>query len=206
MPRRVCCYGRWGWREMFTLTEGTGNQRAAVRTWLAGLDAVSPETAERIITAWVTTWTSSLYAALEDIPFSANAPGYPLMRHINEVTEAGRALMPRAVQDWGSAIDPEIMLPILILHDVDKPLLSSRDAAGMVQKTPLAKRMPHGVVGAMLLRDLGFPQQVIETVATHATDAPFHGDTAEAHILHYADLFAADHALRNQGAVPFYRR
>jgi len=95
MPRRVCCCGPWGWREMFTLTEGTGNQRATVRAWLAGLDAVSPETAERIITAWVTTWTSSLYAALEDIPFSANAPGYPLMRHINEVTEAGRALMPR---------------------------------------------------------------------------------------------------------------
>ena len=93
------------------------------------------------------------------------------------------------------------MLPILILHDVDKPLLS--DPRG---KTSLAKRMPHGVVGAMLLRDLGFDQRIVETVATHATDAPFHGDTAEAHVLHYADLFAADHALRAQGLVPFYRR
>ena len=186
---------------MFTLTQGHDNQRAAVRGWLAGLDAVAPETAERIVTAWVTTWTSSVWPALEDIPFSALAAGYPLARHVNEVTRAGLALMPRAAEDWGVSLDPEIMLPILILHDVDKPLLS--DAQG---KTSLARRMPHGVVGAMLLRDLGFDQRIIETVATHATDAPFHGDTAEAHVLHYADLFAADHALRSQGLVPFYRR
>ncbi len=190
---------------MFTLSEGSGNQRATVRAWLAGLDSVSPATAEQIITAWVTSWTSSTHVALEDIPFSAHAPGYPLMRHVNEVTRAGQALMPRAAEDWGAVLDPEIMLPILILHDVDKPLLSTRDDTG-VHKTSLAKRMPHGVVGAMLLRDLGFDQQIIETVATHATDAPFHGDTAEAHVLHYADLFAADHALRVQGATPFYRR
>ncbi len=190
---------------MFTLNSGTHNQRAAVSDWLVGLDAVTPDTAERIITAWVTTWTSSTYPALEDIPFSANAPTYPLMRHVNEVTRAGQALMPRAAEDWGVAPSPEIILPILILHDIDKPLLSERDATG-VHKTALAKRMPHGVVGAMLLRDLGFDQRIIETVATHATDAPFHGDTAEAHILHYADLFAADHALRSQGLTPFYRR
>ena len=172
-----------------------------VRGWLAGLDAVQPDIADRIVTAWVTTWASSVWPELDDIPFSALAPGYPLARHVNEVTRAGQALMPRAAEDWGVPLAPEIMLPILILHDVDKPLLS--DPRG---KTSLAKRMPHGVVGAMLLRDLGFDQRIVETVATHATDAPFHGDTAEAHLLHYADLFAADHALRAQGLVPFYRR
>jgi len=186
---------------LFRLDKGTDNQRAAVCGWLHGLDAVAAVTAERIITAWVTTWTSSIWPALEDIPFSASAPGYPLARHVNEVTRAGQALMPRAAEDWGVELDPEIMLPILILHDVDKPLLS--DSTG---KTALARRMPHGVVGAMLLRDLGFDQRIVETVATHATDAPFHGDTPEAHLLHYADLFAADHALRAQGLVPFYRR
>lgn len=186
---------------MFTTTQGTHNQRAAVRGWLAGLDAIAPDTAERIVTAWVTTWTSSVWPTLEDMPFSASAPGYPLTRHVNEVTLAGQALMPRAEADWGVTLDPEIMLPILILHDVDKPLLSEPTG-----KTSLAKRMPHGVVGAMLLRDLCFEQRIIETVATHASDAPFHGDTPEAHVLHYADLFAADHALRSQGLVPFYRR
>lgn len=186
---------------MFTLTTGTNHQRAAVRDWLAGLDAVAPDTAERIVTAWVTTWACSVWNDLHAIPFSANAPGYPLAKHVNEVTRAGQALMPRAIADWGARLDAEIMLPILILHDVDKPLLSVPGG-----KSGLAQRMPHGVVGAMLLRDLGFDQRIVETVATHATDAPFHGDTPEAHVLHYADLFAADHALRSQGAAPFYRR
>jgi putative nucleotidyltransferase with HDIG domain len=191
---------------MFTLTTGTNHQRAAVRDWLAGLDALQPDTAERVVTAWVTTWACSDWAELDAIPFSAHAPGYPLARHVNEVTRAGQALMRRAEADWGVALDPEIMLPILILHDVDKPLLAKRDAAGTVRKSDLAQRMPHGVVGAMLLRELGFDQRIVETVATHATDAPFHNDSAEAHVLHYADLFAADHALRAQGATPFYRR
>lgn len=191
---------------MFTLTEGTNAQRAAVRDWLHGLDAMPAGIADRVVTAWVTSWTSSSHATLEEIPFSVHAAAYPLARHVNEVTRAGQALMPVASADWGVELDPAVMLPILILHDVDKPLRSMRDAAGAVVKTPLAREMPHGVVGAMLLRDLGFDHRVVSTVATHATDAPFHGETAEAHVLHYADLFAADHALKAQGAVPFYRR
>lgn len=191
---------------MYQLAKGSNAQRAAVRDWLLGLDAMPAETAERVVTAWVTSWASSTHATLEEIPFSAQAPGYPLMRHVNEVTRAGQALMPVAMADWGATLDPAVMLPILILHDVDKPLLSMRDASGAVVKAPLAREMPHGVVGAMLLRELGFDQRIVATVATHATDAPFHGETAEAHLLHYADLFAADHALKAQGVVPFYRR
>lgn len=191
---------------MYRVTQGSNAQRAAVHDWLAGLDALPPETADRVVTAWVTSWTSSEWAELGQIPFSAKAPGYPLARHVNEVTRAGQALIPRAEADWGVTLDPAIILPILILHDVDKPLLAARDADGKVVKSSLAGRMPHGVIGAMLLRELGFDQRVVETVATHATDAPFHNDSAEAHVLHYADLFAADHALRAQGLVPFYRR
>ena len=190
---------------MYTVTQGSNAQRAAVHDWLQGLDGLRPETADRVVTAWVTSWTSSDWAEIGDVPFSAKAPGYPLAKHVNEVTLAGRALIPRAEADWGVSLDPEIILPILILHDVDKPLLATKDGEKVV-KSSLANRMPHGVVGAMLLRELGFDQRVVETVATHATDAPFHNDSAEAHVLHYADLFAADHALRVQGLVPFYRR
>ena len=46
----------------------------------------------------------------------------------------------------------------------------------------------------------------VNTVATHATNAPFHGSTTEAWLLHYADLFAADHAFRVMGEVPLYLR
>ena len=70
----------------------------------------------------------------------------------------------------------------------------------------LSYELPHGVIGAMLLKELGFPHSVVSTVATHATNAPFHGRNFEAYILHYADMFAADHAFIQAGKIPFYQR
>ena len=139
------------------------------------------------------------------MPFSPGAGFYPLMRHVNEVTRAGVDLGRRAAADWGSALPPELLLPILILHDVDKPLLYRREGGGAVH-TDLYHELPHGVIGAMLLKELDFPHVVVSTVATHATNAPFHGRNPEAHVLHYADLFAADHAFRSMGETPLYLR
>ena len=72
--------------------------------------------------------------------------------------------------------------------------------------TPLCHELPHGVIGAMLLTELGFAHTVVSTVAAHATNTPLHGRNLEAHVLHYADLFAADHAFRTIGGTPLYLR
>ncbi|WP_135467840.1 HD domain-containing protein [Crenalkalicoccus roseus] len=185
----------------YSIDHGSNWRRRAVEDWLWGLDLVSPGVRERIVTAWVSAWVSSPHEALEDMVFTPGTPSYPLMAHVNEVTRAGLDLARRAEADWGAAFDRDLLLPILILHDVDKPLLYLRDG-----HTALYHELPHGVVGAMLLKDLGFPHLVVSTVATHAGNAPFHGRTPEAHVLHYADLFAADHALRRMGRTPFYLR
>lgn len=121
------------------------------------------------------------------------------------MTLTGLDLAKRAEALWGDCSDPEVLVPILILHDVDKPLLYTRNG-GRVVATQLASELPHGVPGAMLLRDLGFPERVVATVATHAANAPFHGNTPEARILHYADFFSTDHALVQAGTEPFYQK
>ena len=190
---------------MYTITKGDAEHRAAVTNWLAGLDLVETEMRERIVTAWVTTWTSSTHAAIADMPYSLLAPGYQLAKHVNEVTRAGIALAKRATEEWNDKFDPAILMPILILHDVDKPLLYMR-REGKVVGTPLSRELPHGVVGAMLLRELGFAEPVVNVVATHAANAPFHGSTREAHLLHYADFFCTDHALMEVGTQPFYQK
>jgi hypothetical protein len=189
----------------YRIDEGSNWRRQAVEEWLFGLDLVSPEVRQRIITAWVSAWASSAHESLDDMPFSPGSPTYPLKAHVNEATRAGLDLARRATADWGTEFDPDILLPILILHDVDKPLLYVREAGG-AGHSQLYHELPHGVVGAMLLKDLGFPHSIVSTVATHATNAPFHGANREAHVLHYADLFAADHALRVMGKTPFYLR
>ena len=181
-------------------------RRKAVEEWLFGLDLLSPRVREDVVTAWVSAWASSTHERLEDMPFSPSAAGfYPLMEHVNEVTRAGVDLGRRAAADWRVEFDPDVLVPILILHDLDKPLLYRRDGAGAAH-TELYHELPHGVVGATMLKELGFPHTVVSTVATHATNAPFHGRNLEAHVLHYADLFAADHAFRKMGQAPLYLR
>lgn len=189
----------------YSIGRGSDRQRHAVRDWLFGLHLVTPPMQEAIVTAWVSAWASSTHERVEDMPFSPGERFFPLAQHVNEVTRAGIDLGRRAAEDWGTALDPEILVPILILHDLDKPLLYRRDGAGAVT-TALYHELPHGVIGAMMLKELGFAHLVVSTVATHATNAPFHGRTVEAHVLHYADLFAADHAFRVMGETPLYLR
>lgn len=190
---------------LYSIERGRPEERAEVEAWLHGLNLVGADIRERIVTAWTTTWTSSTHAKLADIPYSLLAPDFPLAQHVNEVTRTGLRLAHRAKDEWGETVDPEIFVPILILHDVDKPLLYVR-RGGKVGPSQLARELPHGVVGAMLLRELGLDDRIVAVVATHAANAPFHGDTLEAYLLHYADFFSADRAIMRAGGEPFYQK
>lgn len=189
----------------YTIDHSSNSRRQAVEEWLWGLDLVSPEVREKIVTAWVSSWSSSPYQELAEMPFSPSAPDYRLEWHVNDVTRTGVDLAKRAAADWGAKIDWDVMMSILILHDVDKPLMYTRWADG-VGYSQLSKELPHGVVGAMLLKELGFPHTVVSTVATHAGNAPFHGSNLEAYVLHYGDYFAADRAMFLAGKTPFYQK
>ena len=189
----------------YTIDRASNSRRKAVEEWLWGLDLVSPEVREKIVTAWVSSWSSSPYSELSEMPFSPSAPDYRLEWHVNDVTRTGVDLARRAAADWGAKIDWDVMMSILILHDVDKPLMYTRESDG-VGYSQLSRELPHGVVGAMLLKELGFPHTVVSTVATHAGNAPFHGSNLEAYVLHYGDYFAADRAMFLAGKTPFYQK
>ena len=188
----------------YIIDRSSNSRRKLIEEWLWGLDLVATDLRHNIVTAWVSTWGSSRYERLEDMPFSAGVD-YPLMKHVNEVTRAGVDLAKRAKADWNVSLDTNVLVPILMLHDVDKPLMYEREG-GEIVYSKLSKEIPHGVVGAMLLKELGFAHQIISTVATHSPAQPFHGSNFEAYVLHYADLFSADHALMAVGRQPFYQK
>ncbi|MFB9265099.1 hydrolase [Bradyrhizobium erythrophlei] len=189
----------------YEIRRGDPGQRQQVEAWLFGLDLVSEAVRERMVTGWISAWISSSHARLEDIPYALAAPGYQLARHVNEVTRTGIALARSAMEEWRDEFDFDVLVPILAMHDVDKPLMYVRDGE-KVASSRLSQELPHGVVGAMLLKDLGFPHLVVSTVATHAANAPFHGRSLEAYVLHYADFFATDRTCMREGATPFYQR
>ncbi len=179
-------------------------RRKAVEECLFGLDLLSPETRDRVVTAWVSTWSSSPYERLEDMPWTAGAD-YPLMHHVNEVTRAGVDLAKRAMADWNIDLANELLVPILILHDVDKPLMYVREGGAVVGST-LSREIPHGVVGAMLLKELGFSHEIVSVVATHSPKMPFRNRGWAAYVLHYADMFSADHAMMVLGKEQFLQK
>lgn len=187
----------------YTITQGDDAQRRRLHERLYGLDRLPRAVAERVVTAWATTWLSSEHD-LDDLPYHKAAPDYRLMDHVNDVTKMGLAFAEAAGRDWSIRVDEEIFLAILILHDVDKPLLYQR-RQGQVVLTPAAAEVPHGVLGGFLLKELGFAPAVYSTVATHASKSPFHGATPEAYILHYADYFSSDKAFIEAGAKPLYQ-
>lgn len=192
----------------YTIDRSSNSRRKAVEDWLFGLDLVSPDLREKIVTAWVTTWSSSPYAELADIPYSPGAPHYRLEWHVNDVTRNGLDLAKRAEADWGKRLDVDILVPILILHDVDKPLMYVRQDAHNVKYSTLYHELQHGVAGAMLLKELGFDHTIVSTVALHAGNSPYHGRNHEAYVLHYADYFATDHAIMQEPGEhePYYQK
>jgi hypothetical protein len=190
------------------IDHGSNSRRKAVEEWLFGLDLVTPALREKIVTAWVSTWSSSPYAELAEMPYSPGAPNYRLEWHVNDVTRNGLDLARRAAADWGKPLDMDVLMPVLILHDVDKPLMYVRGADGKVGYSKLYHELAHGVAGAMLLKELGFDHAIVSAVSLHAGNAPYHARTHEAYVLHYADYFATDHALMLEPGEkePYYQK
>ncbi|MDX6342808.1 MAG: hypothetical protein QOH87_2946 [Trebonia sp.] len=190
--------------DLFTVTEGRPEQREAITEWLPMMSRLSAATRSSVVTAWTTVWNSSGFATIADFPYAHDVGDYRLREHVVEVVEVGLLLVGYARERWNYQLTDEIVLPTLILHDVDKPLLYVRQPDGTVTLHPHRSRIQHGVLGAMLLRDLGFADDVVAPVAAHAANSPFHDPTPVGWILHYADFFCADHAFRDH--TPFFQR
>lgn len=191
---------------LYDVDRGDGAQRAEVVRCFPRLAELSSELRELAVSAWVSAWLASDYDTIHEMPYSLQAPDYRLIDHTNEVADTGTLLVEYAVRRWGIHVDRDILLAALLLHDIDKALLYSR-VDGRAGSDPRRASLPHGVLGAMLLKEIGLPDEVVVLVGTHATTSPVKTAGSEAWILHYADLFACDHAFRlATGTIPFFQR
>lgn len=189
----------------YRIVEGSSEERELVEREFEALAQLPPGLRHAAVTAWVTAWRSSPYAEFDRMPYSLSAPDYPLPRHVRDVTVGGLLLSKFAAAQWQVAVRDDVLVCALVLHDVDKPLLFMPSERGLAL-SPAARQYPHGVLGAALLRDLGFSDPVTTIVATHSPSTPDHSLEPEAWILHYADFFATDYVMRGAGGRPYYVR
>ncbi|EKJ94930.1 putative hydrolase [Bradyrhizobium lupini HPC(L)] len=178
------------------------HHREKVRALLPGLETVTGKSAERIVEAWSIMWASSAFERLEDVPVS---PGLTcsLIDHTNDVVTMGRAIAAAFCARDKFIFDASALDAALFLHDIDK-LLMFRHAADGIERSPVSRQIPHGVLAGMLLSEMGFSEKVISIVTTHATDAPFHVESPEALVMHYADMASIDRVRMKEKVNTFY--
>ena len=187
------------------LKSGTEEQRKFLIKHIHAMNELFPENRENTITAWTTSLNNSPYSSIVDVPYSLHAPSYKLINHVNEVIDIGLKLFDYSKSNWGVEVDLQDLLMILILHDVDKPLLfTTKD--GLLSESDLAKIIPHGVLGSYILESIGFPEKITYSVATHSINSPIRGSSSEDLILHYSDFFSADHAILSEGGKAFFQK
>ena len=172
---------------MDRVTEGHRDQ---VRDLFQGLEKVPRRSAQRIIEAWAILFSNSEFASLEAANVSVGM-NYSLVAHTNDVVQHGRNIAASFSERRSFAYDIVALDEMLYLHDVDKLVLFRRREE-TVERTGVSQRLPHGVIAAFLLKELGFDDHVVSVVCTHATDTPFHVQTPEALIMHYADMASID--------------
>lgn len=156
---------------------------------------------KQVVDTWLRAWRQSgLGERLPEVPFSLEAPTETLVRHVRRVIQAATVLATHSLAEGGPAFDWDVLRAACLLHDVDKVLMFEPAEGGAWRKAAVARRLPHGVLGAMLCREEGVPEAVVHLVATHAANSPLPPEPFEGVILHYADFFAADSAFFEAGA------
>ncbi len=187
------------------IKRGNKEERENILKNIPSIKLLNEMVQENVITAWMTSILNSEFREINLIPYSLLAKRYKLIDHVNEVVNIGLKIHNFAVNDWGMDIQKEILLQMLILHDVDKPLLFSIQQDD-VQETDYYKVIQHGVLGAIILSKIGFEQRVIFAVATHAANSPTKGNSPEEYVLHYSDFLSADHAILANAGTPFFQK
>lgn len=150
---------------------------------------------------WAAAMQASPYADLRDVPQSPAIVNRPLYKHVNEVNDFALAFIKAATSSFELPIDFDLTLATAILHDVDKPLIYRRDAAGEISYAEGTRLADHGRLGADLALAHGVPAAIAELVRVHSpfasTGLP---QTPEGTVIHYADVLANDLAALQYGS------
>lgn len=167
----------------------------------AEIDEISdPVLRTRVVATWEAALAESAFPDdLAGLPFHLEAPQETLLAHVRRVVQVA-LLLAGVVEGSGRQVDRDVLVAACLLHDVDKVLMVEPDGSGGLRPSPQARRFGHGVLGAMLCREHGLPEQVVHLVLTHTATSLLAPEPLEGVVLHYADFFAADAALHEARA------
>ena len=123
-----------------------------------------------VIEVWVRLWRESPYGDISEVPNftrELSSGDETLVRHTDAVVKMSVAAAREFQEVYGVSLNYDNLLAGAILHDVDKLVLYGRQGDS-VELTELGHQVTHGEYGALVAKQVGLPEQVINIIASHS--------------------------------------
>ena len=123
-----------------------------------------------VIEVWARLWRESPYGDIGEIPNytrELSSGDETLVRHTNAVVKMSEAVAREFQQAYSISLNYDNLLAGAILHDVDKLVLYERQGDSM-ELTELGRKVTHGEYGALVAKQVGLPEQVVNIIASHS--------------------------------------
>jgi putative nucleotidyltransferase with HDIG domain len=147
---------------------------------------------DKVVLTWVHSWKKSNFPRIEDVHQFEPARGYIAytnVEHTNQVCRACEAIGAMVSEGLNSKLHMDYLLAGALLHDVDKMMIFDSKTGGL---TEMGRRSFHAVAGAVLVREMGLPEEVAHIIEAHSTKfSPHPPKSMEALILRHADIIVA---------------
>ena len=130
---------------------------------------------------------------LKKIPFTllTDCRGVTFVEHVIAVTEGAYALAKAQLDNYAGVpypIDLDRVLAGGILHDVGKLMEIERDGEGGYRKSRAGHCARHPISGAILAAECGASDEIVNTIACHATEGDGRPQVVETVFIHQADF------------------
>ena len=123
-----------------------------------------------VIEVWVRLWRQSPYGDISEVPNftrELSSGDETLIRHTDAVVKMSQAAAREFQEVYGASLNYDNLLAGAILHDVDKLVLYGRQGDS-VELTELGRKVTHGEYGALVAKQVGLPEQVVNIIASHS--------------------------------------
>lgn len=123
-----------------------------------------------VIEVWARLWRESPYGNINEVPNftrELSSGDETLIRHTNAVVKMSEAVAREFQQVYGVSLNYDNLLAGAILHDVDKLVLYEHQGDS-VELSKLGRKVTHGEYGALMAKQIGLPEQVVNIIASHS--------------------------------------
>jgi putative nucleotidyltransferase with HDIG domain len=146
------------------------------------------KTAVMIAQVWLKALKMSSWETIDQAKFKEGMDDITLISHVNSTVECALALSHIISKYHKIHFDEQIIIVLGLLHDVDKVVEYVYNAEGELIISDIGKKIQHGVLTAMLAREVGFGLDMQHMIITHTNNQNMKPIFKEAILFGHADI------------------